>query len=204
MDIYFYGQFRDEGRISTYRLENIISSQQLTTIMAKYSTGSSDTSSDGDACELCGKSDRDLQVTTVAGAKLLVCNSCRSYEDSSDGSDKNNNSSTNETSQNDNEPVKSGPEGTGYTINRTDSDWVENTRPQYQKEDTPYLVNKYGTVIEKAIEETESSVQEFTAESEAPEDEIRYLLEGDAFSEGVSRATVEQLEHELEIKLIDE
>lgn len=172
--------------------------------MAKYSTGSSDTSSDGDACELCGKSDRDLQVTTVAGAKLLVCNSCRSHEDSSSGSNKNNNSSTNETSQNDNEPVKSGPEGTGYTINRTDSDWVENTRPQYQKEDTPYLVNKYRTVIEKAIEETESSVQEFTAESEAPEDEIRYLLEGDAFSEGVSRATVEQLEHELEIKLIDE
>lgn len=168
--------------------------------MAKYSTGTSYSSGEGDTCEMCGNSDGQLKLTNVAGAKLLVCNSCTSHEDSSKGDSSNGND--NESSNEEN-VVKSGPEGTGYTINRTDSSWVENSRPQYQKEDTPYLVNQYSNVIMEAIQEEKTSVDEFLDSSDAPKEQIQHLLNNDAFSEGVSRATVELLEKELGIRIID-
>jgi ribosome-binding protein aMBF1 (putative translation factor) len=49
--------------------------------MAKYSTGGGTGSGDGDTCELCGASSDSLRNANVAGAELLVCQSCTPHDD---------------------------------------------------------------------------------------------------------------------------
>ena len=61
--------------------------------MAKYSTGgnsSRTTEMEEGICELCGESD-ELALKSIAGAKLSICNQCRSgqNEDSSTEEDEN-------------------------------------------------------------------------------------------------------------------
>ncbi len=156
--------------------------------MAKYSTGSSNTRTEIDedtTCELCS-SKNSLSKTDISGTSVIVCKKCKSKH----GTDKKKKKSNNKESWQ-----------KYSTTSEPDNEWVEKTRADYGNVKTPYLVNKYNTVLEKTLSNKNITVEQLSNKLNISTDIIEAILNSNAIQENVTEEQILKIEEELNIKL---
>lgn len=172
--------------------------------MAKYSTGSSNSTPD-DSCQLCGDTDVPLEEVEMAGANVSVCNDCNPQQSDDERSDPNthtgsklpgkNKNSTDTTDEDDSTP--------GYTISnrseRGNPDWIKNAN--YGNADTPYMQKNYDTKFRHALEEHDITLEELAEETNIPLEDLQALADGNALNQDVSKDAIIVVEKSLEIEL---
>ena len=167
-------------------------------VVSKYSTnGGLSTADDTPAtsCDLCGESDGNLQTATVAGAQVTVCNSCHPNGESQNEDD---NTETD---------VQSTPDSAereisvGFTLARTDSDWVEESRPEYQNTNQPYLLPEYASNFNTRVDELDVPHSSLAEDCDVPLWVFKALSNNNAIIEGVTRQHVTEVEELLGVRL---
>ncbi|WP_144903514.1 helix-turn-helix domain-containing protein [Halobellus captivus] len=170
--------------------------------MPKYSTGSGGGGSDGDSCELCGRSTGNLRRANVAGADLLVCGDCAPHDDS-----RKQTGSSSETGSRD-EPVSrrkraAQRQAKVYDQAKGDSShWEKGT--DYEEDRLPYLVSGYGDRAESARQDAGLTIEELATELDVDESDITAVEQGRATRAGVGGSLVRALEDRLGVDLVDE
>ena len=184
--------------------------------MAKYSTGGGGGGDDGDACELCGRETADLRRATVAGAKLLVCSSCRPHDDAgnapSASGDRGGGSSGG--SLGGASADSSGSESRKKEIARKqakmydsatgDSKHWEEGGTNYESDRLPYLVSGYGDTVETARQDAGLTTEQLAEELEIDEDDLSAVEDGRAATAGVGGSVVRALAERLGVDIVDE
>jgi len=184
--------------------------------MAKYSTGGSGGGGDGDACELCGESSERLREAEVAGASLLVCQSCAPHDDAArrggggagSGSDSRGGNTTGggSTSQGSGGHDAGPPTGTSGTSELWDSDtseW-EKEGTDYESDPLPYLVPNYGSAVTEARQDAGLQLEELAGELGVDEDDLLAIEQGRAARAGVGGSLVHELEDRLGVEITEE
>lgn len=172
--------------------------------MTKYSTGSSDDPDPNDesaSCSLCGSTD-NLTTDEIAGAQVVVCQSCASEdsvtsEQSDDDADRSQGSSTPSTSEDD-------EDSGGYTITNPDSSWVEENRPDYGNARTPYMVPDYADRFNEALQSADMSLEELSEETGVDLESVEAVSEGEALSQDVGADEVSVISRYLDVELAEE
>jgi len=174
--------------------------------MAKYSTGGSSGSGDGDACELCGAETDALREANVAGAQLLVCRDCAPHDDaakktSSDsrggGQGGSGNSESDRKRQAAQNAAKANPIWDG------DSSHWEEEGTDYDDDPLPYLVSGYGKELTEARQDGGLQREELAEEMGIEESVLLAIEQGRATQAGVPGSVVEALEERLDVELIE-
>lgn len=163
--------------------------------MAKYSTGGIGGEASG-ACELCGAEGTSLQPTTVAGAKLEVCEDCARHSD---------------------EPKTASPDAqaedrkrrkqTAQNIAKLDdarqveTDWESGA--DYDRDPLPYLLDDYDSRAETARQDAGLQTDELATELGINEDDILAVEQGRAARAGVGGSVIEALESFLDVELAE-
>jgi ribosome-binding protein aMBF1 (putative translation factor) len=165
--------------------------------MAKYSTGGSSGSGDGDTCELCGRASDDLRTADVAGARLSVCPDCAPYDDAAgdDGDD-----------EEDRERTRRAVQNTADASNVWDGDsehW-EREGAGYEDDQLPYLVTDYGQRLEEARQEAGLQRGELAAELGVQEAKLLAIEQGRATQAGVGGSLIEAIEERLGVSLAED
>ncbi|MFB6122246.1 MAG: multiprotein-bridging factor 1 family protein [Haloferacaceae archaeon] len=166
--------------------------------MAKYSTGGSRAGDEGDSCELCGRETGNLRKANVAGANLLVCESCAPHgarETSRETSGDDERSRKKRTAQ---KAAKM------YDAGRGDSSHWEKEGTDYEKDRLPYLVSNYGDRVETARQEAGLTVADLAAELDVDEDDVLAVEQGRATQANVGGSVVRALEERLDVRLVEE
>jgi|AntRauMinimDraft_2_1070382.scaffolds.fasta_scaffold00061_18 ribosome-binding protein aMBF1 (putative translation factor) len=164
--------------------------------MAKYSTGSSNSTDELDedsVCEVCS-TDSTLSIINISGATVIVCKECKGkYNTDKIKNDKN-------ESQNSN--TDDGKKWTEYaTTSEPDNSWVNDSRPDYGNAKTPYLVNKYSKLFEKELYEQNIDKEALAKEIGLDVDIIQYILDNEAIRNDVSKRQISKIEKYLDINL---
>ena len=171
--------------------------------MPKYSTGGGGGGSDGDSCELCGRSTPKLRRANVAGANLLVCPDCAPHDDSRHGG-----TGQSSGSSSDGEPSRkkraAQRQAKMYDQAKGDSKHWETEGTNYEKDRLPYLVSDYGDVVANARQEAGLTVEELAAELDAEESDVDAVEQGRATRAGVGGSLIRALEQRLDVTLVDE
>jgi ribosome-binding protein aMBF1 (putative translation factor) len=172
--------------------------------MPKYSTGGGGGGGDGDSCELCGRSTGNLRRANVAGAELLVCESCAPHDDAKKRSS---GSSGGSSSTDDAEPSrkKRAAQRQARMYDQAKGDatrWEEGT--DYEEDRLPYLVADYGDRVESARQEAGLTTEELAAELDVEESDLLAIEQGRATRAGVGGSVVRALEERFGIDLVDE
>ncbi|WP_135534282.1 MULTISPECIES: multiprotein-bridging factor 1 family protein [Halostella] len=168
--------------------------------MAKYSTGGSSGSSDGDACELCGTESDSLREANVAGAQLQVCQECAPHDDNAHKDEK---SETNQSQGDDRQrravqnAAKSSPAW------NDDSEHWEEEGTNYDDDQLPYLVSDYGSVLQEARQDAGLQREELAEELDADEADLLAIEQGRATQAGVGGSLVRALEQRLDVELAE-
>lgn len=170
--------------------------------MTKYSTGSSDDPDPNDesaSCSLCGSTD-NLTTDEIAGAQVVVCQSCASEdsvtsEQSDESADRSQTSSSSSVEDED---------STGYTITNPDSSWVEEDRPDYGNARTPYMVPDYADRFNEALQSEDMSLEELSEETGVDLESVEAVSEGEALSEDVGADEVSVMSRYLDVELAEE
>lgn len=170
--------------------------------MAKYSTGGSGSAGSGDACELCGREDRNLSRESVAGAELLVCSECAPHGDDDDDGREDRGEDRGEREP---DPGKRAAQNAArvYDASQGNPDWVED-KTEYEDDQLPYLVSDYGPRAERARQDAGLTVEELASELDLTEDEVLAVEQGRAARANVGGSVVASMESFLETELIDE
>lgn len=174
--------------------------------MTKYSVGSSDDPDPNDenaSCTMCGATE-DLSKAEVAGAKVVVCPSCKNSDDVSENQSDENQDSTQSTREDLEDAAQTSTETSGYTITNPDSSWVEEDRPDYGNTETPYLVPNYVNVIEEALYESDITKEDISEETGLHVETVEAVIDGNAVSAGVGRRAIGAIESYLDIQLQEE
>ncbi|WP_460920760.1 helix-turn-helix domain-containing protein [Salinarchaeum chitinilyticum] len=177
--------------------------------MAKYSTGGSGGSGDGDACELCGAETDSLREATVAGAQLLVCRDCAPHDDaaktqsrsSSGGQEDSGGGQDTETDR-----KRKAAQNAAKASNVWDGDsshWEEEGT-DYDDDPLPYLVAGYGETLTEARQDAGLQREELAEEMEIDESVLLAIEQGRATQAGVPGSIVRALEQRLDVELIEE
>ncbi|WP_418286113.1 helix-turn-helix domain-containing protein [Halorubrum sp. DTA46] len=187
--------------------------------MAKYSTGGGGGGDDGDACELCGRETTDLKQATIAGAKLLVCSSCRPHDDAGNAPGGRGGSSGSRGGSSGGSPGGAGGDSTAtesrkkelarkqakvYDSATGDSKHWEEGGTNYESDRLPYLVSGYGDDVAAARQDAGLTVEELAEELEIDEDDLFAVEDGRAATAGVGGSVVRTLEERLGIEIVDE
>lgn len=174
--------------------------------MAKYSTGGSSGSGDGDACELCGAETNALREANVAGAELLVCRDCAPHDDAakkpSSGSEGggqggSGDSDADRKRQAAQNAAKANPIWDG------DSSHWEEEGTDYDDDPLPYLVTGYGDALTEARQDAGLQREELAEEMGIEESVLLAIEQGRATQAGVPGSIVEALEERLDVELIE-
>ena len=168
--------------------------------MAKYSTGGSGSAGSGDACELCGREDRNLSRENVAGAELLVCSDCAPHAEGDDGDDQGDDRGEREPNAG-----KRAAQNTArvHDASKGNPEWIEDGT-DYEDDQLPYLVSDYGQRAERARQDAGLTVEELAAELDVTEDEVLAVEQGRAARANVGGSVVASLESFLETELVEE
>ena len=173
--------------------------------MAKYSTGGVGGDSSG-ACELCGAEDRDLQSTTVAGAKLDVCRECAKHGEGQDRSGGGGGGGSQGRGRDGDEPNRRKKAAQNVAklddARKVETDFEEGT--DYEDDPLPYLVRGYGDVVEEARQDAGLQTDELAAELDLDEDDVVAVEQGRAARANVGGSVIEALEERLGVELADE
>ena len=167
--------------------------------MAKYSTGGSSGSGDGDACELCGTESESLREANVAGAQLQVCPDCAPHDDNAHKDEKkrtggDDGDRTREAVRN---AAKANP-----TWNDDSEHWEEEGT-NYDDDQLPYLVSGYGEVLQSARQAAGLQRTELAEELDADESHLLAIEQGRATQAGVGGSLVRAIEQRLDVTLVE-
>ncbi len=185
--------------------------------MAKYSTGGGGTSSDGDACELCGKASGRLSQANIAGAMLLVCPECAPHDDSrkqqsqghsrgNQGGESSGKSSAGRPNSDPKDRKKRAAQQQAkiYDAGKGDSTHWEKEGTNYERDRLPYLVSGYGERVETARQDAGLTLSDLAAQLDIDDKTIDAIEQGRATRAGVGGSVIRALESELDIELVDE
>jgi ribosome-binding protein aMBF1 (putative translation factor) len=171
--------------------------------MPKYSTGGGGGGGDGDSCELCGRSTGNLRRANVAGAELLVCESCAPHDDSRKRSSGSSADSTDEDTGPSRQKRAAQRQARMYDRAKGDATrWEEGT--DYEEDRLPYLVADYGDRAESARQEAGLTTEELAAELDVEETDLLAIEQGRATRADVGGSVVRALEERFGIELVDE
>ncbi|MGQ4554995.1 transcriptional regulator [Halobellus sp. GM3] len=171
--------------------------------MPKYSTGSGGSGGDGDSCELCGRSTGSLRRANVAGAELLVCESCAPHDDSRKGTSSAGGSEPSGDSGPSRQKRAAQRQARMYDQAKGDATrWEEGT--DYESDRLPYLVADYSDRAATARQEAGLTTEELAAELELEESDLLAVEQGRATRAGVGGSVVRALEERLDVELVDE
>lgn len=166
--------------------------------MAKYSTGGSDADSDGTACELCGETSDSLEEATVAGATLLVCQSCAPHDDSP------------QQASSEQSTDRDRPDRTAEHLSETSELWDgdssrwEQEGADYDTDQLPYLVSGYDELVTTARQDKGYTQTELAEQAGISQDDLLAVEQGRAARAGVGGSVIEALEQQLEIQLSEQ
>jgi len=170
--------------------------------MAKYSTGGSSGSGDGDTCELCGASSESLREANVAGARLQVCPNCAPHDDAA--------RTTSEQESDDDEDEtdrkRRAVQNTAKTSEVWDGDsshWEEDGAG-YDEDQLPYLVSDYGQIVVEARQEVGLQREELADELGVTEADLLAVEQERAVQAGVGGSLIISLEDRLDVTLTRE
>lgn len=167
--------------------------------MAKYSTGGGTGSGGGDSCELCGASSDSLRNANVAGAELLVCQSCAPHDDTTADD------ATEGEDQSDVDRKRRAVQNTAKANDVWDGDsshW-EQEGTDYDDDQLPYLVTDYGAIVETARQDAGLQREELAEEFEVPEADLLAVEQGRATQAGIGGSLIERLEERLDVDLTE-
>lgn len=168
--------------------------------MAKYSTGGGGSGSSGDACELCGREEGDLQQANVAGAELLVCSNCAPHGESADRG-----GGGGERSDDDGRERRAAQNTAQmYDAGRGDSTHWEEEGTDYEADQLPYLVDDYGETVERGRQDAGLTVEEVAEQTGLAEEDVLAVEQGRAARANVGGSVVRELESFLDIDLVAE
>lgn len=169
--------------------------------MAKYSTGGVG-SDDADSCELCGRETSSLRETTVAGARLQVCDECTEHGEETGGGGRSGGSDSDEERE---RRRKAAQQAARIDDARKgDSTHWEEDGTDYQDDPLPYLVRGYDDRLEEARQEAGLQPDELAEELGVDEEDVLAVEQGRATRAGVGGSLIEALEERLDIELSEE
>ncbi len=172
--------------------------------MAKYSTGGSSGSGDGETCELCGSASDSLREANVAGAQLQVCPSCAPHDDAARTTSETERSTD---SQDDGEDrTRRAVQNTAETSQVWDGDsthWEEEGTG-YDEDQLPYLVTDYGQIVVEARQEAGLQREELAEELGVTEADLLAVEQERAVQAGVGGSLIISLEDFLDVSLTRE
>ncbi|AGN01995.1 transcription factor of MBF1-like protein [Salinarchaeum sp. Harcht-Bsk1] len=176
--------------------------------MAKYSTGGSSGSGDGDACELCGAETDALREANVAGAQLLVCRDCAPHDDAAKTESRTGGGQDAGGSDDDQEidRTRRAVQNTAKANDVWDGDsshWEEEGT-DYDDDPLPYLVSGYGEALTEARQEAGLQREELGEEMGIDESTLLAIEQGRATQAGVPGSVVEALEERLDVELSEQ
>jgi len=172
--------------------------------MAKYSTGGSSGSGDGETCELCGSASDSLREANVAGAQLQVCPSCAPHDDAA--------RTTSETERT-TDSEDDGQDRTRRAVQNTaetsrvwdgDSSHWEEEGTDYDEDQLPYLVTDYGQIVVEARQEAGLQREELAEELGVTEADLLAVEQERAVQAGVGGSLIISLEDYLDVTLTRE
>lgn len=163
--------------------------------MAKYSTGSTESSSSG-SCELCGASDAELRTANVAGAQLEVCKDCAHHDDTSTSSD------DEDGRENRKKRAAQNVAKLHDAAKRDSSHWESGA--DYDDDQLPYLVADYDERITAARQDAGYQLEELADELDIDDSDLLALEQGRATQAGVGGSVVEATQEFLDIELVEE
>lgn len=168
--------------------------------MAKYSTGGGGSGGTGDACELCGREETNLQQANVAGAQLMVCSNCAPHGEAESNDD------GGPTNDDEEDRKRRAAQNTAqmYDAGRGDSTHWEEEGTDYESDRLPYLVDDYGEVLEQGRQDAGLTVEELAAQAGLSEDDVLAVEQGRAARANVGGSVIRELEAVLEIELTEE
>lgn len=178
--------------------------------MTKYSTGSDDNdanpNSEGASCTMCGAID-NLTTGEISGRKVVLCQSCKGDDDS--GGHSSNQQSSNKSEDRGDFQGQSSTDDSengsgGYTITNPDSSWVEDNRPDYGNAETPYLRRDYAEVVERLLDNLDTTVDDIVEETGLDESTVEAIVNGNAVSQNVTAPEVEVFERVYDVELQEE
>jgi ribosome-binding protein aMBF1 (putative translation factor) len=166
--------------------------------MAKYSTGDSSGSGGGDACELCGESSDSLRQANVAGATLLVCQSCAPHDDAThdDGG-----SGSDDDAERDRKRRAVQNAARANDVWQGDSSRWEEEGTDYEDDRLPYLVSDYGKLVLEARQDAGLQREELADELGVRESELLAIEQGRATKAGIGGSLIAAIEERLDVSL---
>ncbi|ELZ94144.1 transcriptional regulator [Haloferax mucosum ATCC BAA-1512] len=173
--------------------------------MAKYSTNRGGGGSDGDSCELCGRTTTKLRRANVAGADLLVCSDCAPHGDNRHTDSKRESTdSTRDDSERSRRKRAAQRTAKMYDNAKGDSKHWEKEGTNYEKDRLPYLVSGYGGTVESARQDAGLQLSELAAELDLEEKQLLAIEQGRATRANVGGSVIRALEERLDVSLVDE
>ncbi|ELZ78540.1 hypothetical protein C453_14026 [Haloferax elongans ATCC BAA-1513] len=173
--------------------------------MAKYSTNRGGGGSDGDSCELCGRTTGKLRRANVAGADLLVCSDCAPHGDNRHADKKREESSSSRDYSEQNRRKRAAQRTAKmYDSAKGDSKHWEEEGTNYEKDRLPYLVSGYGGVVESARQDAGLQLAELADELELDEKQLLAIEQGRATRANIGGSVIRALEERLDVSLVDE
>ncbi|MFB6185840.1 MAG: multiprotein-bridging factor 1 family protein [Halobacteriaceae archaeon] len=168
--------------------------------MAKYSTDDEGETGGGDTCELCGTTTDQLELATVAGAKLEVCSDCAPHSDTAHKDEKESNRTP------DQERKRQAAQNTAKARDAVTPDssyWVEKGT-NYESDQLPYLISNYGDRAKEARQAAGLQREELAVELGIKESEILAVEQNRAAQAGIGGSVIEAIEHHLNIELTEQ
>jgi ribosome-binding protein aMBF1 (putative translation factor) len=169
--------------------------------MAKYSTGGSSGSGDGDACELCGTESDSLREANVAGARLQVCRDCAPHDDNAHKDEKKETNQSEDDGDRQRRAVRNAAKSSPAW--NDDSEHWEEEGANYDDDQLPYLVSDYGEILQAARQDAGFQREELADELDADEADLLAIEQARATQAGVGGSLVRTLEARLDIELVE-
>lgn len=167
--------------------------------MPKYSTGGTVASGSGTACELCGSDSSSLSEASVAGAQLMVCESCSDLDESKTSGDDESSRSGSDRSR---EVVEKSTDSNASMWDGDTTRWEDNGAG-YEDDQLPYLVSGSGEIVKEARMDADMTVDELARKLGVNEMVILAVERGKTAQEGVNGSVISGLEAELDVELVD-
>ncbi|WP_396612217.1 multiprotein-bridging factor 1 family protein [Haloferax sp. S1W] len=172
--------------------------------MAKYSTNRGGGGSDGDSCELCGRTTTKPRRANVAGADLLVCPECAPHGENRHTDRKKESTSSRDYSEQNRRKRAAQRTAKMYDSAKGDSKHWEKEGTNYEKDRLPYLVSGYGGVVESARQDAGLQLSELADELDIDEKQLLAIEQGRATRANIGGSVIRALEERLDVSLVDE
>ncbi len=169
--------------------------------MAKYSTGRGGGSPDGGACELCGAESDTLRSASIAGATLAVCPSCAPHDDRGPASRRGPSEQSGERKPDRRRTARQAARLADAASSDPDY-WIEHGT-NYEDDPLPYLVSRYGDVLETARQSAGFTIDELAEEAGIAVADVEAVEQNRAARAGVGGSAISALEEVLDIELVE-